>query len=344
MSNKQNTREEDLFSHTRMDLGSHIEELRDCLWRAMKWFFIAMIVGIFVAKPVLNFINEPIERELLAFHEARVESKLKQLEGGRQDLVNANQAQPVKMTFPVETLAKRFGIVAPPGEETVEIPVVIQPSALFRVVNKFNMLIARPPTLRALTVLEGFIVWLKVSMYCGFILAAPMIFREVWGFVAAGLYPEEKALVYRAMPLSIGLFLAGVALCQFVILPIGIHYLLGFNAWLDIEPELRLTDWLSFAIFTPLVFGIAFQTPLLMFVLNRVGILSVEMYIQHWRIATFVIILMSGLLAPSPDPISMLSMGIPICCLYWFGILLCKWWPRPKVDLDIKEPEEAVEV
>jgi sec-independent protein translocase protein TatC len=144
--------------------------------------------------------------------------------------------------------------------------------------------------------------------------------------------------------MSIILFLGGVALCQFVLLPIGIHYLISFNAWLDIEPDLRLTDWLSFAVFTPLIFGVAFQTPLVMFILDRVGILSVQVYLSYWRIATFVIILLSGFMAPSPDPISMLALGLPVVGLYWLGIGMCLWWPRPKVDLDVEEPEETVEV
>lgn len=344
MSNGRLPNDEDFFAHTRMSLGDHIEELRGCLWRAVKWFFLAMVIGIFLAKYALDFIAAPIEQELMVFYKERFDKKIAALESGDQKLTEANAPREVRLELPpdaVAALARRMGQPAPPAsEEDFPLLVHIRPAELLKATDEAARIFTKPPLLRALTILEAIIVWIKMAMYLGLVIAAPLVFREVWSFVAAGLYPQEKALVWRALPLSIGLFLAGVVLFQFVLLPIAIHYLLGFNAWLDIEPELRLTDWLSFAIFTPLVFGIAFQTPLVMFVLDRVGILSVQLYIDYWRIATFVIILLSGFLAPSPDPVSMLALGLPIVGLYWLGIGMCIWWPRPKVDLDVTEEEQ----
>src|SRR5262249_46610366 len=155
---------------------------------------------------------------------------------------------------------------------------------------------------------------------------------------------QEKKYVYYFLPLSLGLFLAGVVLCELIVLPFGIHWLLQFNAWLGFKPELRLSEWLSFAIMAPLLFGIAFQTPLVMFFLERVGILSVETYRSNRKIAIFVLFLAAALLAVAPDPISMLSMGVPMCLLYELGILLCAWFPRSSSDLDVPETEEMVEV
>lgn len=336
MSNAPLQREEDLFAHTRMDLGSHIEELRGCLWRAVKWFILAMVIGVFVAQPVLAFIQAPLQRELKAFHDARMKQKA-------IDFKNSGAPLPtIDLELSGEALnrlAARLGLPLV-GDEAVVLPIAINPETITPVFNQLS----GDPTLKAFNILDGIFAWLKVAMYCGFVLAAPMIFWEIWTFVAAGLYPQEKALVWRSLPLCLLLFAAGVALCQFVLLPLAINYLLGFNAWLGLEPELRLNDWLSFAIFTPIIFGIAFQTPLLMFLLDRIGILSVDLYIKYWRIATFVILVLSAFMAPSPDPVSMLALGIPILALYWLGILMCTWWPRPKIDLDVEEPEEAVEV
>jgi len=352
MSNGQVQREEDLFAHTRMDLGSHIEELRGCLWRALKWFILAMVVGIFVAQPVLVFIASPINSQLRAIHQERFDKKVKDWTAATA-AGTGGEAQKIDLELPgeaVDLLAKRLAkqlnlpVPADGGEEKLVLQVVLPREKLAPILFPiFNELYPQD-VLKAFNILDGIFAWLKVAMYCGFVLAAPMIFWEIWSFVAAGLYPQEKALVYRSLPLCIGLFLAGVALCQFVLLPMAVHYLLGFNAWLGLEPELRLNDWLSFAIFTPIIFGVAFQTPLVMFVLDRIGILSAELYIRHWRIATFIILVLSAFMAPAPDPVSMMALGVPILALYWLGILMCKWWPRPKVDLDVEEPEEAVEV
>src|SRR5258708_34162659 len=107
---------------------------------------------------------------------------------------------------------------------------------------------------------------------------------------------------------------------------------------MDIEPDLRLSEWLTFAIMMPLVFGLAFQLPLVMFFLDRLGIFTVETFIAYWRMSVFVIVILSGLLAVSPDPFSMLAMAIPMWGLYFLGIWLCKLSPRPESDLEVPDP------
>ena len=76
-------------------------------------------------------------------------------------------------------------------------------------------------------------------------LASPWIFYQIWAFVAAGLYPHERAYVYRFLGPSIGLFLAGVLLCQFVVLPGAVKALLAFNKWIELDPDIRLNEWLG---------------------------------------------------------------------------------------------------
>jgi len=179
-------------------------------------------------------------------------------------------------------------------------------------------------------------------MYVGIVLSSPWVFYQIWMFVAAGLYPHEKKYVHRYLPLSLGLFLAGVALCEFVALPMGLKYLLEFNDWLGIEPDMRLSEVLSFLVMMPLVFGIAFQTPLVMLFMERLGIFEVEHYTRNRRMAIFVIVFLAALLSVAPDPVSIMILAVPMVGLYEFGILLCKMSPRPA---PIEEPsEELVEV
>src|SRR5436190_1160864 len=79
---------------------------------------------------------------------------------------------------------------------------------------------------------EAFFVWFKVCLVTGLVVGSPWIFWQVWMFVAAGLYPEEKGLVHKYLPISLGLFLAGVVICELFVIPKALEALLWFNEWL----------------------------------------------------------------------------------------------------------------
>ncbi len=180
---------------------------------------------------------------------------------------------------------------------------------------------------KALNAQEAFLIWLKAAFLAGLIIASPWIFLQVWWFVAAGLYPHEKKYVYIYLPLSLGLFLAGAGLAFFFVFKPVLDFLFSFNRMMNIDPDPRISEWLSFVLFLPLGFGIAFQLPLVMLFLNRIGVVSLQAFTSKWRIAILAIAVVSMLLTPA-DPISMMMMGIPLIILYFGGILLCKWMPR----------------
>ena len=186
--------------------------------------------------------------------------------------------------------------------------------------------------------------YMKVSFVCGLVLGSPWIFTQLWAFVAAGLYPNEKRLVNVYLPISVALFLAGVLVCQFFVIPKALQALLWFNQWLDLEPDIRFNEWLGFAILVPVVFGISFQLPMVMLFLDRVGIVRVDTFIAKWRIACFLVHVFAAVVTPV-DPISMESLALAMCGLYGLGIWLCKLNPaRKDLDTDVPDSEEIVEV
>jgi sec-independent protein translocase protein TatC len=181
-------------------------------------------------------------------------------------------------------------------------------------------------------------IWLKAAFVTGLVISSPWIFYQLWIFVAAGLYPHEKKYVYLYLPFSSVLFLAGAAMAFFVVFRYVLNFLLGFNRAMSIDPDPRISEWLSFVLFLPLGFGIAFQLPLVMLFLHRIGIFSLEAYLEKWRIAVLVIFVISMILTPA-DPISMLLMACPLSGLYFLGIGLCKWMPRNRNPFaDVYEP------
>ena len=180
---------------------------------------------------------------------------------------------------------------------------------------------------QSLTATEPFMIWIKAGVVSGLILASPFVFVQLWSFVAAGLYGHERKYVYLYMPISMLLFFAGIGLAFFFVFEPVLDFLFTFNAQMGIEPIPRVNDWLSFVMFLPLGFGLAFQLPLLMLFFNRIGVFEIEAYLSKWRVAIMVIFFLSMLLTPA-DPISMILLAVPLTLLYFAGIAMCKWMPQ----------------
>ena len=175
---------------------------------------------------------------------------------------------------------------------------------------------------------EPFMIWVKAAIVAGLVISCPWVFYQLWTFVAAGLYPTEQKYVYIFLPISLVLFFAGVFLAFFFVFEPVLDFLFSFNARMGISPQPRINDWLSFVLFLPLGFGIAFQLPLVMLFANRIDLISVEAYTSKWRVAVVAIFGLAMLLTPA-DPVSMVMLAIPLTGLYFLGIGLCRWLNKP---------------
>ena len=200
-------------------------------------------------------------------------------------------------------------------------------------------------TMSTLNVQEAFMVWFKVCLVCGFIVGSPWIFWQIWMFVAAGLYPHEKRLVHVYLPVSLGLFLTGVLICEFLVIPRAIEALLWFNEWLGLKPDLRLNEWLGFAIYMPFIFGLSFQTPLVMVFAAKLGVVNADSFRNKRRYAWMGMALFAAIITPSTDALSMLFLWVPMSLLFELGIWLIKMSPNePELGADVPDSEEMIEV
>lgn len=351
---------EDLFADTRMSFGDHIEDLRSHLMRAVVGFVVALVVCLIppIGPWALKFITRPVEMQLQAFYDQHFRGKWDEL--AREQ---ALKVQPIAMPIDIHLPALKKALAAKRGEadvavlenlpdaiaalvqavgaepepafpdhEFVRVPARIpDPIALAKRMHEFTRL-ARPELLISMRIEEVFVVYFKVGLLTGFVFASPWIFYQIWSFIAVGLYPQEKRLVNVYLPISVVLFLAGFLLCEFFALPKAIEALLWFNEWLGFQPELRLSEWLGFALLMPLVFGVSFQTPLLMLFFFKIGLASLDTYRGKRRIAYFSLAVASAVLTPSPDAPTMMLLWVPLCALYEVGILLCKMQPEPPPD------------
>jgi sec-independent protein translocase protein TatC len=177
---------------------------------------------------------------------------------------------------------------------------------------------------------EVFGVVIRAALISGLVFASPFIFYFIWEFVAAGLYRHEQTYVFTYLPIALSLFIGGALLAFFFAFEPLLDFMFWYYDRTDTQPDLRLSEWISFVLLMPLGFGVSFQLPLIMLLLERIGVFTIETYWSKWRAAVVVIAILAMLLTPSADPYSMLLMGVPLVLLYFGGIWLCQYMPRSR--------------
>jgi sec-independent protein translocase protein TatC len=170
---------------------------------------------------------------------------------------------------------------------------------------------------------EAFMQVLKVSIYAGLILALPFILWQFWAFMMPALYENERRSVVPYVLLSSALFMAGIAFGYFIVLPIGLKFLIGYGGD-TFNNLLQAERYVSFISMFELAFGAVFELPLIMMLLAWAGIVD-HIKMRKWRkYAVLIMAVIAMVLTPSQDPVSMMLMLIPLLVLYEFGILLAK--------------------
>jgi sec-independent protein translocase protein TatC len=336
--------DEDLFHESTMTFGEHLEDLRSCLFRAVLGLVIGCGLGLVFGFWVMHVIEAPLKRALKEYYQQRSkEEKAGELQAG---------GTPDKE---VTAAAEEFKDFLAHNDLLVE-EVYVDPAAMSRALSpqshqavpaatpyakmdrkdliKISLFRESAKDYRispiALGTTEGFSIYIKASLIFGAVIAAPWIFYQLWSFVASGLYRHERYYVRVYLPFSVLLFLAGASLAFcFVFQPV-LRFLLNFNGMLGINPNPRITDWLNFVLLVPLCFGISFQLPLVMLFLHRIGVFTIGAYLSKWRLAVLAIAILSAMLAPSPDPYSMMLLAVPLTLLYFGGVALCKYMPKRK--------------
>jgi len=329
-------------SMSAMSFGEHIEELRTRLILALMGLAVGILVTFIpplnLGKRVLTQMSEPAKGALQSFYKER--AKVRAADAREKNAVTPT----IEANIPAESFFAEIRRLAPdlrlPTEQdlkgkTVKVPMKLNQSGMIESVAGS---VEPKDALISLAPLETTTIFFGVCMVAGLVLASPWVFYQAWAFVAAGLFRHEQHYVKKFLPISLGLFLGGVFLCFFGVLPITLSFLLEFNVWLGIEPTLRLADWMSFATILPLVFGLCFQTPLVMLFLERIGVLSVDDFKGKRKVAILVIVIAGAVLTPGQDPFSQCLLAVPMILLYELGILLIGRQPartakRPLVEI-----------
>lgn len=244
---------------------------------------------------------------------------------------------------------------------------------------------------------EGFMTYLQVSIVCGIIIAGPWIVYQLWLFIAAGLYPNERKTITKYIPLSIILMLTGVLFVYFLVLPLTVDFFLKFTSgiplpgpaspvvnvkvppafpfiegdpadppdgamWYNkaqdrlkirvlgqtriltfgpenlLNPLITLDEYIGFVLTFMLVFAVAFQLPLVLLALVRIGIIDIEFLRKQRKIVWFGMTIVAAVMAPGDVVTSMIALLIPLILLYEFGIWLAQYGEKQRLA-ELEEPE-----
>ncbi len=316
---------DDVFSQSRMPLEEHLQELAVRMRRTLAGVCVVMLLGVtldFVGMslkvpwlgfgfPALRFISAPAEQEVNAFYLRRYDEIVGKM---REAKAEGTESPRELLVFQVRG----------DGGQRVDLVTEVDPVDLARIAKLGELRAGFRRPLTTLSVTEAMVTYFKVAFVLAFVVASPWVFYQMWAFVAAGMYPHERQQVYAFLPASVGLFLSGVAVCQFLVMPAAVRGMLEFNDWTGYDPDLRLREWIGFAVIMPVIFGLSFQTPLVMVFFTRVGVMTARGYLQYWRHAVLGMALFAAVITPTQDMITWAYLFGPMLGLYLVGVGLCR--------------------
>lgn len=177
----------------------------------------------------------------------------------------------------------------------------------------------------------SFHILLNASLVLGIILASPVVVGQLWGFLAPALYAHEKRVVVPVLVSMVALFLAGVALSYFVVLPLTLKFLMSIEST-ALTPMISATEYFDFAISMCLAFGAVFEVPIAILALTALGIITPQFLSKYRRHAIVICIVAAAFITPGADPYSLFALTLPLYFLYELSVAVAMvvWRKRQK--------------
>jgi sec-independent protein translocase protein TatC len=175
----------------------------------------------------------------------------------------------------------------------------------------------------------SFKIILNASIISGILLAAPVIGYQLWGFFSPALHPHEKRVIVPTLIGMVLLFLSGVALCYFVVMPFTLKFFHGFEST-SLTPMIEATEYFDFAFSMMLAFGLAFELPIAILLLSALGIINPKTLTKYRRHAIVVTVTAAAFITPDASPTTLFALSGPLYFLFELGVALSYFVTRKR--------------
>jgi len=190
---------------------------------------------------------------------------------------------------------------------------------------------------------EGFMVSIKLAMFAGLFITLPVVFYQLWQFLAPGLLDKEKKYIPRIVVFSTVFFFLGAAFCYTVVIRYGLNFLLGYQSP-ELVANISIKEYLRFVTLLILTFGIVFEMPILTYFLGRMGLVTPKLMREKRRYSIVLIFVLAAVITP-PDVFTQMMLALPLIILYETSIWVCKFAQpkesKEKTETKAGKPEKA---
>jgi sec-independent protein translocase protein TatC len=198
----------------------------------------------------------------------------------------------------------------------------------------------------AISPAEALLLYMKMAVFVGIFVAMPYVLYQVWAFVSPGLYPRERRYVLPFILFGSLFFIAGGLFGHYVLFPMTFGFLAAFGGD-EIKLMPRVAEYFSFYSWFLLGIGLVFQTPVVIFVLSRIGLVTPGFLLRQFKYAVLIAFIVAAVITPTPDAVTQTALALPMLGLYLLGVLVARLFGRPRRaaqdDAASQEPPSAGE-
>lgn len=347
----------------------HLEDLRIMITRIVLTLLVSVIVCFTFQKQLMEVLRRPVEQVWITQLEEKLPQKkseaprpldvdtwekAKTLEHAAAGLDATQrdafyQSLDEEMAFHAKSVALLRAVLALPEEthesflSELDAPEEMKKQVAALIKGAPNPEVDGRGNLRLMSALkptETFMLSMKLSFFAGIVLAFPLLLLFILQFVMPGLHKHEKRVLWPSMLVGFGLFLCGVFFAYYIVLPRALDFFYEWSGNLGVSNDWRIGEYISFATQFTLLFGLAFELPVVVMVLVKLGLLSYETMSSTRSYAVLAIFVAAAVLTPTPDALTLTLMALPMLILYEICIWLA-WLDRRKNRLT--EEQEARE-
>jgi sec-independent protein translocase protein TatC len=176
---------------------------------------------------------------------------------------------------------------------------------------------------------EALVLYMKMAFFAGIFLVAPYVLYQVWAFIAPGLYPHEKRYVIPFVSMGTLFFVGGAAFGHYALFPATFRFLGGFGGK-DMQFLPKIDEYFSFYSWFLLGLGAVFQTPVVIFILSRIGLVTPRFLLRQWKWAIVMSFVVSAFVTPTADVVNQAALALPMVGLYLLGVGVAWLFGRPR--------------